>query len=202
MNGKLTISKQNLKVAQQQKLMVKPYVENATGTPQTKINQITKRKIARKEREIVLDNREKILFSLKKDEDGYPPFNYERIWAKPIEKNLWELDNIPFFATEVCNHDTILAEKDEDGDLAFKRVENRGGHSTIRVYFNDEKYINSTREKLKTLGCSSEGSNIKSLVAIDVPKDQDISRIRNFLEELHTQGIIDIDDGCIQHKNT
>ena len=202
MNGKLTISKQNLKVAQQQKLMVKPYVENATGTPQTKINQITKRKIARKEREIDLDNREKILFSLKKDEDGYPPFNYERIWAKPIEKNLWELDNIPFFATEVSNHDTILAEKDEDGDLAFKRVENRGGHSTIGVYFNDEKYINSTREKLKTLGCSSEGSNIKSLVAIDVPKDQDISRIRNFLEELHTQGIIDIDDGCIQHKNT
>lgn len=158
-------------------------------------------KIAKKEKETALDDRQKILFKLNKDEDGYPPFDYERIWAKRLTGDLWELDNVPFFVTDVSNRDTISIEKDEDGDLIFKKLEKSGGHSTIRIYFNDEKFIKEVREEIKKMGCSSEGSNIKSLVAIDIPKDCNISNIRDFLEKIQTQGIIDIDDGHIQHQS-
>jgi hypothetical protein len=41
----------------------------------------------------------KVFFRLQKDADGYPPFEIESLWARPVGPDRYELDNIPFFAT-------------------------------------------------------------------------------------------------------
>jgi hypothetical protein len=44
----------------------------------------------------------KVLFQLEQDEDGYPPASVESLWALPKGEGLFQVDNIPFFATGVA----------------------------------------------------------------------------------------------------
>jgi len=39
----------------------------------------------------------RITFKLQPDEDGYPPSDYERLWAVPLSNGRYQIDNIPFF---------------------------------------------------------------------------------------------------------
>ena len=41
---------------------------------------------------------EKIMFRLAKDPDGYPPDDWETLWAYEVEPGLYSIDNVPFFA--------------------------------------------------------------------------------------------------------
>ena len=80
--------------------------------------------------------RRKINFRLVKDNDGYPPFDWEGLWAQPETDGRWRLDNIPFFAYNISNRDVVAAHE-RNGELVFDRVLDRGGHSTLRIIFED-----------------------------------------------------------------
>src|SRR5215471_12738412 len=100
--------------------------------------------------------RRKINFRLVKDEDGYPPFDWEGVWAEPETDGTWRLDNIPFFAYDVSNRDVVAAHE-RNGELVFDRVLDRGGHSTLRIIFEDLDTVADVRADLKQMGCSTEG---------------------------------------------
>lgn len=59
------------------------------------------------------DEMVKVVFKLEKDEDDYPPADYESVWALPVGEGLFQIDNIPFFATEIALGDVrrILEER-------------------------------------------------------------------------------------------
>lgn len=144
--------------------------------------------------------RSRVIFELNQDDDGYPPFSHEGIWAIRIADDVWRVDNIPFFSSEVSNCDSISVSRGVNDALLFKSVVSRGGHSTIRIFFNEDSKIPEIRASLRNLGCSSEGTNIKRLVAVDVPPDVDMRRVEGYLNELKDNDLIDVEHGLIQHS--
>lgn len=67
------------------------------------------------------ENYKKVVFRLEQDEDGYPPDNWESLWAGEVEPGLYSIDNIPIFVKGISNGDVVAAEQ-EDGELRFKRL--------------------------------------------------------------------------------
>lgn len=124
----------------------------------------------------------KILFHLEQDDDGYPPYSVESLWARPVDDG-YQLDNIPFFTRGVSAGDVVAVDADEDGALVFRSVVRPSGHSTVRVFVRDPAETSAVREHLRVLGCTSEGSGIPGLVSVDVPKEVDYRLVRRYLED-------------------
>jgi len=145
--------------------------------------------------------RRQVLVRLRQDKGGYPPFGFEGLWARPAENGLWQIDNIPFYARGISNVDTVAIKEEADsGELRYRKVVQKGGHTTLRVYFSDGDDVASTRRQLKKLGCSTEVSNLPKLVAIDVLPDADYAEVRALLRTLKRQDILEYEDACVQHR--
>jgi hypothetical protein len=63
----------------------------------------------------------KIVFEL--DEGG--PFSTESMWARPIDGDVFVLDNIPFYVFGVSFGDHVRATKYSDGVFKFRKWRNR-----------------------------------------------------------------------------
>ena len=142
-------------------------------------------------------DRRKVDFRLTKDEDGYPPSDWEGLWAEPAGAGRWRLDNIPFYVYDVSNRDVIAAEE-ADGRLEFRKVLERGGHSTFRIIFEDLATVKRVRDELRAMGCSTEGSNIKRLVSVDVKSGVSVDAVRAYLEAEGERSGLGFEDACIQ----
>ncbi len=151
------------------------------------------------EKEIALNDRAKIMFQLIPDEDGYPPFDCEGVWAIKLGENFWKLDNIPFFAANVSNGDVVKVRNKKLGEKSFLAVVQQGGHSTLRIFLDEESFVKEVRNQLLEMGCSTEVSNVKKLISIDVPPEVSLNKVKSYLEVLNKRGILDIEDGCLQH---
>ncbi|HEX8701612.1 MAG TPA: DUF4265 domain-containing protein, partial [Myxococcaceae bacterium] len=112
------------------------------------------------------DNWAKVVVELKQDEDDYPPADYENLWVTVAGNGLYQVGNIPFFATGIALGDLVEAEP-ENGLLRFRRVIQPSGHSTMRVIVYDKEEVAAVRELFKGMGCSIEQSHIPGLIALD-----------------------------------
>lgn len=105
----------------------------------------------------------------------------ESAWALPVGDN-YQLDNILFYALGYSWKD-IVATETIDSEKYVKNIVQKSGHSTIRIIFEDEDDVESTRDYLQSLGCDSEISDVYILIAVDIPPDVDIEKVLAFLEE-------------------
>jgi Domain of unknown function (DUF4265) len=75
----------------------------------------------------------RVNFSLKQEEEGYPPVAVESLWAEPGAKpGEYVIDNVPFFVRDATIGDTILAREEGDGRW-FNRLLSRSLNSLLRV---------------------------------------------------------------------
>lgn len=148
------------------------------------------------------DDLVKICFTL--DPDDWHRTPTERLWAKPIHDlaaSAFELDNTPFHAFGVSWHDVVRA-VEVDGALQFAGVIARGGHSTYRVFLEqDDDTFRAWWDKLKALGCTREWAEIGSgiLYAIDVPPEADVYAVYAILEEGKSQNVWEFEEGHVGH---
>lgn len=116
----------------------------------------------------------------------------ETLWATMIdpEKGLYQLDNIPFYASVSCG-DIVFAEFDEtENKLTYRETIEHSGNSTIQVILNDKSVaINDLRELFSSLGCESEKFNGDYFV-MEIPADLDYTPIREKLIELEERKIV------------
>ncbi|WP_394538818.1 DUF4265 domain-containing protein [Lysobacter enzymogenes] len=140
----------------------------------------------------------KIYFKLDQDEEGYPPVDWESLWAVPANGNEYVLDNTPFYALGVSSGDTVSAASINDR-MVFSAVTKLGGHSTIRVIAFEESIVPEIRESLTKLGCTSELSNISTFFSIDIPPRAEYDDVINLLKLHATSGQIDYEESAIQH---
>ena len=124
----------------------------------------------------------KVAFPLAQDEDGYPPVNWEHLWARRVGDSLFELDNTPFFARGVSYRDLVRAEEAE-GMNVFRELVRPSGHSTIRVILFDQGLTGGLRRSLHDLGCASEAGHVPDLIAIDVPPTVNLTDVRKLLDD-------------------
>ena len=140
----------------------------------------------------------KILFWIEKDEDGYPPYEIESLWAHEVGENEYQLRNIPFFAQDVSCGDIVEASP-LHGALYFERTARPSGHSTVRLVAFAGEDVSALRAALTRLGCSSERSMVPSLIAVDIPPEVDYERVQDFLGQGEQQERWEYEESCLRH---
>lgn len=128
------------------------------------------------------ETQKKILFKLEKDEDDYPPNEWESLWATEIGSGHYVIDNIPFFVRDVSCGDTVSV-IENNGELFFDDVVEESLNSVLRVIAYDPDHISELRERLLSLKCESELSHIPNLIAVEVPAAADLDSVLKFLDE-------------------
>ncbi|MGR4862960.1 DUF4265 domain-containing protein [Caulobacter sp. LARHSG274] len=138
----------------------------------------------------------KIAFHLSGD-DARNGFEIERLWATPLEDDLYVLDNSPFQVYGVSFGDKVLA-RSQNGDLTFISVAERGGHSTYRVMLPTGKghdYFLKYWPKLEACGCSYEGATgDQQLYSLDVPSLDAVQGVYDVLQENENAGVWEFEE--------
>jgi hypothetical protein len=138
------------------------------------------------------------MFRLQKDEDGYPPDEWESLWAYEVGPGLYSIDNVPFFARGVSWGDVVAVERKGD-ELHFKGVVHPSDHSVLRVIVYDQTKVGEMHDKLKEMNCDTEQSHIPSLLAVDVPPTSDLQEIREFLIDGEADDRWTYEEASIRH---
>jgi hypothetical protein len=146
----------------------------------------------------------KVGFKLARDEDDYPPADWEWMWARRVSDSTFKIDNIPFFAKSISCGDIVAAEQTNKG-LVFRELVQPSGHSTVRVIVhrgdrNDEQLravVEDVKQALRAMGCSAELSHIPSLIAVDVPPEVNYQSVAAFLSQKEHDGLLGYEEACL-----
>lgn len=146
----------------------------------------------------------KVGFRLDRDEDNYPPADWEWLWASRVSDSRFRVDNIPFFAKSISCGDIVAAERTNAG-LIFRELVQPSGHSTVRVIVHrgdrsDDQLravVEDVRQALRTMGCSAELSHIPSLIAVDVPPEVNYQSVAAFLSKKEGDGLLGYEEACL-----
>ena len=114
-----------------------------------------------------------------------PDGEVETPWARPLGKDQYELDNIPWFTYGLSLHDVIEARAPTPGEFPeFVRVVRKSGNRTIRLMLDPPADASpesqAVLDRLRELGCGYEGMKHR-LIAVDIPPTVDLMTIREFL---------------------
>ena len=120
----------------------------------------------------------------------------ETLWMIKRETG-YEIDNIPFYVQEVALGDVVAAHPDEGGALWFSELVRPGGHSTLHLWFAQEKDVEPVRAALRQLGCPSEVSDLPRLVAVDVPPEVPYEKVKELLEQGEGSGQFEYQEACL-----
>jgi hypothetical protein len=140
--------------------------------------------------------RVKLLFRLAQDENGFPPFAMESMWAVR-RGNGYEIDSIPFYACAVALGDVVAAEE-RHGGLWYVRTVQASRNSLIRVVAFAGAGLESIRRELDSLGCSTEVDSDRHLVAVSIPQEVPLGSVQAVLEERHRQGMLDYEEPILR----
>ena len=143
------------------------------------------------------EKRIKVLFDLEV-EDDYPPVSSESLWAIMGSNNECIIDSIPFYVQGVSYGDTIEIDEEENYYYCVNILKS-GGHSTLRIVFFDKEKKEEIIAKLEQFGCSWEGMQGSSLTSLDISPENNFNIVRDYLEEMSAQGVLDYEEPCIQH---
>ena len=110
----------------------------------------------------------------------------ETPWAKRVGDNLYELDNVPWYAYGVSCGDIVEALPAEDGLPEFRRVVRKSGNRTLRVILkppaNESTDSKAILDRLVVMGCDCEGMN-HSYVAVNIPPTANFGDVCAFLTD-------------------
>ena len=98
-----------------------------------------------------MSGRVKIKIEVEQDEDGYPPFGIESMWAELTAGGSYRLQNIPFYARGICRGDTVSAFFDGK-NLIYRDVLCRSENSTIRAVLFDLSATDDVVKLLDSIG--------------------------------------------------
>jgi hypothetical protein len=149
----------------------------------------------------------KVVIPIEQDEDGFPPFTSEGVWAKPVGDGCFEVANAPFYAYGISLGDVVAARPAGQGEFELEDVVEASGHSLVRVKVrargveDDEvdRRVTRWRSALDAIGCGSELSNLRTLFSVDVPAAVDYGPVRARLDEGAASGEIGFEEANLRH---
>ena len=105
-----------------------------------------------------------------------------------------QIDNVPFFAYDLNYGDVVEAiERSPELKQSVRRVLQRSGHRTLRVFFNRELSREQQTERLESLRELAVSYERKGerYVALDLEPSSDLSVVRDRLDGWLAEGIAD-----------
>ena len=131
------------------------------------------------------DAKERLVKIVLRDGEGNDA-HVETPWAKQVGENLYELDNLPWYAYGISCGDIVEAFPSEDGLPEFRRVVRKSGNRTVRVILkppaNESTDSKSLLDRLVSMGCNYEGMD-HSYVAVNIPPTASFGDVCAFLTD-------------------
>lgn len=141
-------------------------------------------------------NRQKLVIPLERDEDGYPPVDYEGVWIKRIDSCTGIVDNIPFFARVVSLGDTVSF-RDTGSELAYDATIKRSGNSLLRVLYYEQSAMRDLRRDIEALGCETEVDATHRIIAVSVPPRGRLADLQRFLAMGEESGLLGYEEAIL-----
>ena len=115
----------------------------------------------------------------------------ESLWARKVGEDLYEVENVPFFAYDLNYGDVVRAvAPSDDARPVVREVVRRGGHTTLRVVFRKPDEPRARRiAVLSDLGASFESWD-DSFFALDVGPEGSVDAVVDRLERLEKLDIL------------
>lgn len=143
----------------------------------------------------------KVHFRMDIDEQGWPPASVESLWAVDLGDGTARLDNTPWFVRGIASGDIVAVEPDDEGVLWAGQTVQPSQNCTIRlIVLKDGGSVAARESVLKAfhrLGTTGEGIERYRMVALDVPPEADLPKIRKLLEHGAEQGWWHWEQGCV-----
>lgn len=124
----------------------------------------------------------------------------ESLWAKDLGNNMCQIDNIPFYAFCYSCDDVVRIEKDSDQLYVTELVE-PSGNSTIRLLFENDEILLRAKETIKQMDLESESSLTAKLLALNIPKNLNYGKIKEFLQKGENDGVWEYEEASISEKH-
>ena len=141
----------------------------------------------------------KIIFTLKPDEDGYPPVAFEGLWAEPLSNGHFRIDNIPFYVYGISTGDEVEAKPNEHDKLHYHALTRASGNSTFRLFVADKNNRPKVRTRLAQLGGRSEVDEQAGLIAVEIPEKTNIYPVLDYLVKGRDSGEWDFEEAALRH---
>jgi Domain of unknown function (DUF4265) len=140
--------------------------------------------------------RARLVLRLERDDDGYPPVEFERLWIEKIDDSTAIVDNIPFFSRDVALGDLVAFEEVGD-ELRYVATVKRSGNSLVRVVYYSPTDPTELRRRIEELGCETELDAAHSLIAISVPLGDHLARLQAFLTSSEAHGDLGYEEAIL-----
>jgi hypothetical protein len=138
----------------------------------------------------------KIRFKL--DPENQQGHEVENLWAEPLADGTFRILNSPFFAFGVSFQDIVKAATD-DNVLQFIGIARRGGHSTYRIFLQDEHTIHDPIFQQYWKPISASGATLENandqFAAVDIPPGSDVAAIYRLLQEGENANVWAFEEG-------
>lgn len=123
------------------------------------------------------------------------------MWAVDLGNGTVRLDNTPWFVRGVASDDIIGVQPDNEGVLWAGEKVQPSQNCTIRlIVLKDDGSAAARQSVLKvfhSLGTTGEGLAQYRMVALDVPPEANLPKIRALLEHGGAQGWWHWEEGCV-----
>lgn len=127
------------------------------------------------------------------------------MWAEPLGRGRYRIRNVPFYAYGISFGDVVRAAGHGADELLMERVEDRSGHSTYRIFVEEEFTPESPEfgqfwQPVEQTGANYErGSDM--LLAVDVPPSSNIDRVFQLLTAGESAGVWLFEEGHCGHPD-
>jgi hypothetical protein len=124
----------------------------------------------------------------------------ERLWARPLGGNRFQIQNVPFYAYGISYDDEVHATTVGDDNI-LEAVVKRGGHSTYRIFVTNGEELRRFQEfwqPLERAGCTVERAT-ERLFAVDVPPESDIYTVYDMLQAGENASIWGFEEAHVGH---
>jgi hypothetical protein len=145
-------------------------------------------------------NAVRVRFPLEVDDDGWPPFSSEGVWAIPLGGDRYLVQNTPWFVRALANGDVVRATPDGDGVLwASERLEWSGYLTGRAIPIANGPLDGDPARVLEVLaqeGVSGEGFGELPIVSIEI-SPADVVALKRQLVDGEANGLWHFEEGCV-----
>lgn len=117
----------------------------------------------------------KVAIPVRRNSDGFPPLEFEWIWAIKRSETTAEIDNVPFFSTW-CYGDLILIEN-RDHQYWGVSVIRASGNSTFVLQVPETLSIEEIRSELRARALPHEAWAKQRLISVCVPPSSSVADV-------------------------
>lgn len=137
----------------------------------------------------------KILIKTDRDSDGYPPVEFESIWAIKQDGKKGIIDNLPFYIYDLSFKDTV-SYRIFNEELYFDKLLIESTYSLIRIFCKNEELMEGVKSDLEILECKWEYSNSLSLASVAIPEIISLKKIEMIISKYKEFDFIESEVAC------